>query len=190
MDGYFEVIAVQPLVNVRERVKRNLLFSRSGQMQMGEMVLVLVVAFIIGIAALTFFVQRSGAENERANSAQQQRDLAITAKSIASLPGIRYSLDGREDLTVIDMARANAFKGIIAESVFQEVYRERYAGYKAEIKPIYPDAAAYSPVLLFDYTDASLATRNSVPFVIPVLIHEPISGANGFGLLTVTQVVG
>jgi len=166
-------------------------------MQMGEMVLVLVVAFFIGIAALTFFVQRSGEESVRTNSEALNRAHVITAKEIASLPGIRYSLNGREDLTAIDMQRARAFRGILADPIFRDVYRERFSGYKAEIKPVYPTAAAYGAnpypfgdiVILFDYQDAAASDRNSVPFVVPVLLYEPTTGATGFGLLTVTQAV-
>ncbi len=166
-------------------------------MQMGEMVLVLVIAFIIGIAALTFFVRRSGEESARSNSEQLNRALVITAKEVAALPGIRYSLDSREDLTAIDLARARAFADFVQEPIFRDVYRERFSGYRATITATYPPAADYTSagidypfqdVILFDYTDSTTAVRNSVPFVIPVLIYEPISDSSGFGLLTITQV--
>lgn len=165
------------------------------------MVLVLVFAFILALGALVFFTGRGAQQNARESAEAQQLALTITAKQIATMPSIRASLAGSADLTVIDVERARLFADLVREPVFRSVYREQYAGYAASITPIYPPASDYdalppptnqapfATVQLFDFTDAAAAERNSIPFTIPVLLEDPVTGTTAFGILTLVQVV-
>ena len=176
------------------------LANRRGQIQLGEMVLVLVFAFILGLGALIFFTQQGASTSARETINQQQLALTVTAKQIATMPSLRASIAGSADLTVIDSERATAFSRLVRDPVFRSVYRERYAGYSARIEPVYPpgdDYAAlvppqgppFSSIELFDFTDADAAARNSIPFTVPILLADPVTGRASFALLTVTQVV-
>jgi hypothetical protein len=165
------------------------------------MVLVLVFAFILGLGALVYFVGNNAKQSARETIAEEQLALTITAKHIATMPSIRTSLAGSTDLTVIDVERARVFAQLVREPVFRSVYRERYAGYAVTIQPIYPPASDYDGlpapanqppfegITLFDFTDAVAAQRNSIPFTVPVLLEDPVTGNTAFGVLTVVQVV-
>jgi hypothetical protein len=164
---------------------------------MGEMVLVLVFAFLFGVAALVFAVQRSAGQAEQELAQAQDQELALTAKQLATMPSIRHSLVGQSDLTVVDARRASTFAELLAEPAFRSTFRERYAGYSARITPVYPQGTAYTAageaapfdtIELFDFTDPDSARRSSIPFTIPVLLFDPVSNHASFALLTVTQV--
>jgi hypothetical protein len=148
-----------------------------------------------------YFVGNNAKHSAREAVEQEQLALTITAKHIATMPSIRTSLAGSTDLTVIDVERARTFSQLVREPAFRSVYRERYAGYAATIQPIYPPASDYdglptpannppfAGITLFDFTDAVAAERNSIPFTIPVLLEDPVTGDTTFGVLTVVQVV-
>lgn len=160
---------------------------------MGEMIMVLVVVFIVGLTVLVWYTRSGQAETERVLTDDASIALAQTARAIADLPEIRYSLAGREDAMVIDWKRARAFAQTVNEPENQGggrgVYRERFNGYTAEIRCIAPcDDEIVGSLTLFNYIDAEAAQRSSVPFVVPILLYEPISRSASFGMITLTQV--
>jgi hypothetical protein len=166
--------------------------KRRAQMQIGEMVMVLIVVFMLGISSLVWYNRSAGKETERVIDEDSRISLAQTARVVSDMPELRYSLASREDAIVIDYFRAQAF----AENIDvdgKDIYRERFAGYKVELRCVQPCSDNpknpnynFATIPLFDYTIDD--GRNQQPFVIPVLIHDPVSRRSSFGTLTVTQV--
>jgi hypothetical protein len=163
---------------------------------MGEMVLVLVVVMLLATGGVVWWSRSAGRETERVLDEEGRLALAQTAHGVADLPELRYAVAGREDPLVLDWLRVQAFAANVGIEG-REVYRERFAGYRAVVTCVTPcsdgtvnTAHVFPETTLFDYTDPVAADRNSVPFVIPVLLHDPVSGASSFGRLTLTQVIG
>ena len=162
--------------------------KRQAQIQIGEMVMVLIVVFILIFSTLVWYVNSSGKKTTRIIEDDARVALAQTAHAIADLPEIRYSLAGKEDSMVIDWKRAQAFKENI-DDTGRDVYRDRFNGYKVELRCITPcENRPFGSLTLFSYINSEAARKNSVQFLIPVLLYEPITKQSSFGSLTVTQV--
>lgn len=164
------------------------MYKRRAQLQIGEMVMVLIVVFILIFSALAWYVQSNGKKTENVIKDDARVALAQTARTIAELPEIRYSLAGKEDSMIVDWKRAQAFAANIDDSG-REVYRERFNGYKVELQCITPcENRPFGSLTLFSYIDSEAARKNSVQFIIPVLLYEPITKQSSFGSVIVTQV--
>lgn len=158
-----------------------------GQVQIGEMVMILVVVFILGMSALVWFLNSSQNETERVVDEDVRIELAQTARMIADLPELKYTLAGREDATIIDWQRARVFAGNI-DGLGLPVYRERFTGYSVQLDCVTPcQGRAFGTLMLFDYTSST--AREAIPFVIPVLLYNPVTKESSFGTLTITRTL-
>jgi len=163
--------------------------KRHAQIQIGEMVMVLIVVFILALSALVWYVNANEKNTTRSIDDDARVALAQTAHSIADLPELRYSLAGKEDSMIIDWKRAQAFEANV-DALGRDLYRERFNGYSAELRCITPcENSPFGNLVLFSYVNTEAARKNSVQFAIPVLLYEPITKQSSFGSLTITQVI-
>ena len=148
-----------------------------------EMVVVLAIFFMLLGFGAVFYVNYSQGQNKQTLSDIEQADFAEVQKLVSSLPEIHCSFAGDEDLSCIDTLRAQTF-GDLAFGEERLHYSELFHGYRADVSCVYncPDAVTRT---LFDYTGTG---DNSIEYVVPVFLYEPINATTGYGLLTITYV--
>lgn len=172
--------------------------SRKGQIPLTEVVLVLVVFFIIVSAAGVVYVHSLQTGAAAQATAATYNDLADTTKAITDLPELRYGLANRQDVTMLDTERAQAFVATLGSTdpTLSDFLRERFAGYRATIRCLYPanectddsaeGMAQVDGLTLFDYTDKT--AKNTLMNTLPVVLYNPLTKGQAYGLLIVTQV--
>jgi hypothetical protein len=163
--------------------------STKGQVQIMEVVVVLIVFFMLIGFGMLFFTGFLREKTTQEVAYTESLELAERAKIVSSLSELHCSLRGDEQYACIDMYRAEAFANQIREPENRRHYAEIFSGYRARITCIYPEDCVerLNGVTLFDYT----AKKNQgavVPFVLPIIINDPVERKNYYGELTLEQV--
>jgi len=152
-------------------------------MQMMEMVIVLVIFFALLGFGVVFYYQYAKGQHTQTMSEIERANFVEVQKIVSSMPEIHCSFAGDEDLSCIDTLRAESF-GDLAFGKERLHYSELFHGYMAQVSCVYncPNAVTRT---LFDYTGKS---QDSVEYVVPVFIYNPVKSTTGYGLLTITYV--
>lgn len=150
------------------------------------MVAILVVVFIIGMLGITWYVTNARNVTEQIVDEDLRLAVSRTARAVADLPELKYSVVGREDSATIDWYRALAFSSTV-DTEGRDLFRERFSGYRATLACVTPCDERFGSLTLFDYTGDD---REVIPFTIPVLLYDPVTKASSFGTLTVQRVIG
>lgn len=150
------------------------------------MVAILVVVFIIGMIGITWYVANARNVTEQVVDEDLRLSVSRTARTVADLPELKYSVVGREDSTTIDWYRALAFSSTV-DVEGRDLFRERFSGYRATLRCVTPCDERFGELTLFNYTGSA---REILPFTIPVSLYDPVTRASSFGTLTVERVIG
>lgn len=156
-------------------------------MQIAEVVIVLLIFFMmIGFGAL-FFTSFAKESTEQELSYTEALNMAETAKIVASMPELRCSLRGDLEFVCLDMYRVEAFANQIGSDNNRRHYAEAFQGYRASLTCIYPEECheRLNGVTLFDYVPR--AATDTVPFVLPIVIYDPITREYAYGELELVQ---
>jgi hypothetical protein len=151
-------------------------------MQLGEIIIVMVIFFFILALGIVFFTQFALGEARKEQSTLDDLNLAETAKAIASLPELHCSQGGDEALYCIDYYKAEAFSAAVRDDPLH--YANVFAGYKVDVKCIYPSCGEFADTTLFDY---AASTENFRPFVLPVIIYHPTDEVYSYGEVIIWQ---
>ncbi len=164
--------------------------TNAGQMQIGEMVVVLVIFFILVGAAVLFFTKFMGENAQLEYSEQRRLDLAETAKLLTGLPELHCAQRGEEEVSCIDLYKAL----LIAQKVQggtpseQRHYSSIFPDYHIELKCIYPSPCTESGVDDMTIVEGPANRDREEPYVLPVSIYNPATQKYLFGTLIVWQV--
>ena len=160
--------------------------SRRAQIQMGEIIIVMIVFFMLVGFGVIFFTQFAQGQAKKTTSEVTLANLAETAKIVSSLPEIHCSYALDEDLSCIDTYRAKVFTDALNSEEYRLHYSNAFVGYRLKLVCIYPESCANTQsYTLFDYTGNG---QNEVPFIIPVYIYNPVTRLKSYGWLELTQV--
>lgn len=149
---------------------------------MGEIVVAMLIFFMIVGFGLIFFTRYAESATRKAVSEVNFNNLAESAKIVSTLPEIQCSFAGDDEITCIDTYRAQAFSDEV-NGTNRLHYSDLFHGFKADVTCIYP-CDTINSTSLFDYTDSG---ENTVEFLIPIIIYNPLTEEHSYGGLFITQ---
>ena len=158
-------------------------YSTRGQMQLGEIIIIMIIFFFILGFGLVFFTQFVANQAHKERSTVNDLNLAETAKTIASLPELHCSQGGDESLYCIDLYKAQAFARTLADDPLH--YANTFTGYRVEVRCIYPVCTEIPSFVLLDYTTPT--AESDRPFVLPVLLYNPVAHQYAYGEIIIWQ---
>lgn len=156
--------------------------STKGAMKMFETIGVLFVFMMLLGLAMVFYnvIQQSMLEETLAKQAER-KSLEIAGKSLL-LPELDCSLTGITEINCIDMAKLYSFSNIINSSTrAQSEYFNIFENSHILVRPLWP--GGNWSIVLYSNVPAKFKSKNI--FVSPILLHDPWTGSDSFGIIEV-----
>ena len=172
---------------------------RRAQLQMGESIMVLIIFLFLLVLGVVFYAKIHTFISRQDKTAHQGDLSEQIAQKIRYMPELQCTLDGVVQFDCYDLIKLKAF-ALTASSYRQYYAATVFGDAHVTITSVFPEEESFT---LFgeEYDDASastssstpssastslsLSTSASLPFRMPLLLHDSITGLSSFGYLTI-----
>ena len=156
--------------------------SKHAQIHMMETIAILLVFFVILVIAFMFYIRTTGFSQQQKITQVQELQSIKVSQTISFLPELQCSSKNIISDNCFDKLKLDAFRDLQHDDVFEETYYPLFYYSEIIVKETYPatDPATDEWTLYSKTRDGTSYLTSS-----PVLLYDPLSRTNAFGLLNV-----
>jgi len=161
---------------------------RRGQLQTLEPVIIVIVLTVLLLAGGAYFLRASqDDESRRAASVSARDDLALLER-LSSLPELACSGPASANRMCVDLAKAEAFAGIIAgDETLRVAYFPILGATNLTLRVLDIDEGSSRAMALYDASRNGTRTRATRTYVT---VLDPATGDVRFGMLEIRRSIG
>ncbi len=169
---------------------------KKAQLQMGETIFVVIIILFLIIIGMVFLYGHEEESIFKSEREFYELDSVALGQLITNLPELACSVAGTKQQSCFDKSKVESFSKILYQNsdIAMEYYFEKLGNVNITIEEVYPEEGKRWEIYVnnFDinYTDTDLGMliqSYGTTLKIPILIKDPTTNKNSFGILYVTK---